>query len=228
MHLRLGEVKEKVFGGWEIRMVRREAEEQERQSGEELTLTEVQEERENEEEEQRGEGHQGDEQEALMDVRVGQRVQIYWPLEKQWYKGTVKEQFEDGTWRVVYDDGEDHVEMQRAGEWKELRDEGVKRPAGGTKKSGASVATGEPAKKQKVVRKVRRARSKKKGVMTIKGMVVMGMAIEVYFEEDDKWHRGRLMDSQEGLDFWLGVFEDGTQHWIDIRVTDEWRRPEKQ
>jgi hypothetical protein len=39
MHLRLGDVKEKVFGGWEIRMVRREAEEQERRSGEELADT---------------------------------------------------------------------------------------------------------------------------------------------------------------------------------------------
>jgi hypothetical protein len=69
-----------------------------------------------------------------------------------------------------------------------------------------------------------RKQSKRKNVMTRQGVVTMGMQIEVYFEEDALWHRGVLRDAQENLDWWLGKFDDGMQHWIDVRVVSEWRR----
>jgi hypothetical protein len=47
----------------------------------------------------------------------------------------------------------------------------------------------------------------------------MGMHVKVRLGRGDGgWHTGTLVDCSEGLDTWLAKFDDGTQHWFDVRL----------
>jgi hypothetical protein len=195
--LRMEGSRDRVFGEWEVTMV--SVEEGERQEGEEGEargdLQEVEQRpslmavSESEAVEDGAETEGEEEQEGVEGVKVGQLVEVYWPLEGKWFKGRVAEQVDDNTWRVLYDDGDEYVELPRRDEWR-LQARGAARMTA----AGASGTTGEvgdgvkPAKRQKKAKTQNKSTSRRKGVMTVKGMVVMGMKIEVWFEGDAQWY----------------------------------------
>ena len=65
----------------------------------------------------------------------------------------------------------------------------------------------------------RKRRKKGRQVRTSRGLVWMGMHVKVRLGRGDGgWHTGTLVDCSEGLDTWLAKFDDGTQHWFDVRL----------
>lgn len=152
---------------------------------------------------------------------VGRRVEIYWPMDKAFYAGTLLEHRGGGKYKVKYDDGEEEIILLAKQTYNWLPPQ----PARGGK-TRVSMSSRLAPKARNVEKKLAwlhnnyETADEKVRPCSVPGGLdenIIGRRIEVHWPLDHCYYKGAVTGSLPGR--YRVAYDDGDQEWIWLKKT---------